>query len=174
MNIDHCLPESVGRLYAQPQRWVGYRSGMSFERGERRMAMSFSAETMVEILRDTVIALVRKDGPDLTARQLGVLLICYLDEESGHTVRGLATALNVSKPAITRALDRLTDLELATRKVDQADRRSILVQQTGKGVSFLRDLRAIMSANVAEQGKQLAALENATPQPVPQRELADA
>ena len=58
------------------------------------------------VLRDTVVALVRRDGPDLSARQLGVFLTCYL-QEGAHTVRGLAAELNVSKPAITRALDRL-------------------------------------------------------------------
>ena len=53
--------------------------------------------------------------------------------------------LNVSKPAITRALDRLGELDLARRKVDPLDRRSVLVQRTMKGAAFLRDLRAIMS-----------------------------
>jgi DNA-binding MarR family transcriptional regulator len=138
------------------------------------MATSFSAHNMVEILRETICALVRKDGPDLSARQLGVLLICYLDEETGHTVRGLAAALNVSKPAITRALDRLTDLELAKRKVDLADRRSVLVERTTKGVSFMRDLRTIMTANAAENEKQLAASVSMTAQPVSERELANA
>ncbi len=61
------------------------------------------------------------------------------------TVRGLAAELNVSKPAITRALDRLGELDLARRKVDPLDRRSVLVQRTMKGAAFLRDLRSIMS-----------------------------
>ena len=87
---------------------------------------------MVGILRDTIVALVRRDGPDLSARQLGVFLTCYL-QEGAHTVRGLAADLNVSKPAITRALDRLGELDLARRKVDPMDRRSVLVQRTVKG-----------------------------------------
>jgi DNA-binding MarR family transcriptional regulator len=33
---------------------------------------------------------------------------------------------------------------LARRKVDPADRRSILVQRTTKGTAFLRDLRSTM------------------------------
>jgi len=74
---------------------------------------------------------------------LGVLLTCYL-HEGPHTVRGLAADLNVSKPAITRALDRLGELDLARRKVDPMDRRSVLVQRTLKGTAFLRDLRSIM------------------------------
>ena len=98
---------------------------------------------MVGILRDTTVSLVRRDGRDLSARQLGVFLTCYL-QDGGHTVRGLAADLNVSKPAITRALNRLGELELARRKVDPADRRSVLVQRTLKGQAFLRDLRGIM------------------------------
>src|ERR1700759_3940311 len=102
------------------------------------------SDAQVGLLRDTVVALVRRDGADLSARQLGVFLTCYL-RDGGHTVRGLAADLNVSKPAITRALDRLGELDLARRKVDPLDRRSILVQRTLKGAAFLRDLRSIMA-----------------------------
>jgi DNA-binding MarR family transcriptional regulator len=108
------------------------------------MATSASTDQLVGVLRDTIVALVRRDGPDLSARQLGVFLTCYLTEKA-HTVRGLATDLQVSKPAITRALDRLSEFELVRRKVDPADRRSVLVQRTLKGSSFLRELHAIMA-----------------------------
>src|SRR4051812_3791628 len=107
------------------------------------MAVQSNPDQLVGILRDTVVALVRRDGPDLSARQLGVFLTVYLTD-GPHTVRGLAAELNVSKPAITRALDRLGELDLARRKVDPQDRRSILVQRTLKGAAFLRDLRSIM------------------------------
>lgn len=103
-----------------------------------------TADQQVDLLRGTVVALVRRDGPDLTARQLAVFLTCYL-VEGGHTVRGLAAELDVSKPAITRALDRLGEFDLARRKTDPADRRSILVQKTPKGSQFLRDIRSIMT-----------------------------
>jgi DNA-binding MarR family transcriptional regulator len=102
------------------------------------------SDAQVGLLRNTVVALVRRDGADLSARQLGVFLTCYLNE-GAHTVRGLAADLNVSKPAITRALDRLGELDLARRKVDPLDRRSVLVQRTPKGSAFLRDLRSIMT-----------------------------
>ncbi len=108
------------------------------------MAAAPNADHLVGTLRDTIVALVRRDGPDLSARQLGVFLTCYL-QDGAHTVRGLAADLNVSKPAITRALDRLGELDLARRKVDPMDRRSVLVQRTLKGQAFLRDLRAIMA-----------------------------
>ena len=103
-----------------------------------------SPDQLVGILRDTIVSLVRRDGPDLSARQLGVFLNVYLSP-GPHTVRGLAQDLNVSKPAITRALDRLGELDLARRKVDMMDRRSVLVQRTLKGSVFLRDLRQTMA-----------------------------
>src|SRR6201986_4423925 len=103
-----------------------------------------STDQLIGILRDTIVGLVRRDGVDLSSRQLGVFLTCYLFD-GGHTGRGLAAELNVSKPAITRALDRLGELDLARRKVDPLDRRSVLVQRTSKGSAFLRDLRSIMA-----------------------------
>ena len=102
------------------------------------------ADRMVGVLRDTVVSLVRRDGPDLSARQLGVFLTVYLSE-GPHTVRGLAADLNVSKPAITRALDRLGEFDLARRKLDPMDRRSVLVQRTVNGAALLRDLRQTMA-----------------------------
>ncbi|WP_408740289.1 MarR family transcriptional regulator [Acetobacter sp. AN02] len=105
-------------------------------------AQAVSAD-LVTTLRDTMVALVRRDGPDLSARQMAVFLTCYLNE-GGHTVRGLASELNVSKPAITRALDRLGELDLARRKVDPLDRRSVLVQRTLRGAAYLKEIRSIM------------------------------
>ena len=124
------------------------------------MAMSPSADQLVGILRETIVALVRREGADLSARQLGVFLTCYL-RDGGHTVRGLAAELKVSKPAITRALDRLGEFDLARRKVDPLDRRSILVQRTLKGAAFLRDLRAIIgeAASAAKRAPQAGAHE---------------
>ena len=101
-------------------------------------------EQRVEVLRQTVIALVRREGPDLSARQLGVFLTCYLEEEA-QTVRGLAAKLNISKPAITRALDRLAEFDLVRRKTDPLDRRSVLVQRTAAGMAYLREIRTILT-----------------------------
>jgi DNA-binding MarR family transcriptional regulator len=102
-----------------------------------------TVEQRADALRQTIVALVRRDGPDLSARQFGVFLTSYLEEEA-QTVRGLAAKLNVSKPAITRALDRLSEFDLVRRKTDPLDRRSVLVQRTMAGVGFLRDLKKIL------------------------------
>lgn len=108
------------------------------------MANPHEPDQLVGILRDTIVTLVRRDGADLSARQLGVFLTVYLSP-GPHTVRGLAAELNVSKPAITRALDRLGELDLARRKLDPMDRRSVLVQRTVAGAFLLRDIRQTMA-----------------------------
>src|SRR6201995_2409433 len=101
------------------------------------------SDGLAGILRTAIVELVRRDGPDLSARQLGVFLTCYLDSEA-QTVRGLAAKLAVSKPAITRALDRLSEFDLVRRKTDPLDRRSVLVQRTATGMAFLREMRTIL------------------------------
>ena len=107
------------------------------------MSANDVGDGLAGILRSTIVDLVRRDGPDLSARQLGVFLTCYLESEA-QTVRGLAAKLNVSKPAITRALDRLSEFDFVRRKTDPLDRRSVLVQRTPPGTAFLRELRGYL------------------------------
>jgi DNA-binding MarR family transcriptional regulator len=114
-------------------------------------------DTLAGILRTAIVELVRRDGPDLSARQLGVFLTSYLESEA-QTVRGLAARLAVSKPAITRALDRLAEFDLIRRKIDPLDRRSVLVQRTATGQAFMRDLRSILRS--AAQAKPEATASN--------------
>lgn len=102
------------------------------------MGFQLKAVQALDLWRGAIVESVRRDGPDLSARQMALLLTVYLIPPP-HTVRGLAQTLNVSKPAITRALDRLTELGLIKRKVDDADRRSVLVQRTVKGSVYLRE-----------------------------------
>jgi DNA-binding MarR family transcriptional regulator len=102
-----------------------------------------NADTLTEILRDTIVGTVRRDGPDLSARQFAVMLICYIETQA-HTVRGLAARLNISKPAVTRSLDRLEELGLARRIVDPADRRSVLVQRTREGTAYINAVRSFL------------------------------
>lgn len=87
--------------------------------------------------------------PDLTTRQMAVLLHVYL-QPPPHTVRGLAAVLGVSKPAVTRAIDRLEALDFVRRRKDQADKRSVLVQRTVAGSVFLRDFADLASGKAGE------------------------
>lgn len=108
-------------------------------------------DQLLSTLRDTIVGTVRRDGPDLSARQFGIMLICYLDE-GPHTVRGLAAAMEISKPAITRSLDRLVELDFARRGPDARDGRSVLVLRTGPGTAFMSDLRSMLVAGQKASG----------------------
>jgi DNA-binding MarR family transcriptional regulator len=84
----------------------------------------------------TLVDYVRSGEPDLTNRQMALMMTVYV-QPGPHTVRGLADALNVSKPVITRALNKLSALGYLRRERDVADRRNIFVAQTSKGAEFL-------------------------------------
>ena len=111
------------------------------------MGQAFTPELAVDVLRGVIVSLVRKDGPALSSHQLGVYLTCYL-KDGDHTVRGLARELGVSKSVITRALDRLSELQLAARKTDPEDRRSVIVQRTDVGLEMLEELQKIAGAAI--------------------------
>ncbi|MEJ7926451.1 MarR family transcriptional regulator [Sphingobium sp. AN641] len=84
----------------------------------------------------TLVDYVRSGKPDLTNRQMALMMTVYIDA-GPHTVRGLAEALNVSKPVITRALNKLSALGYLRRERDATDRRNIFVARTPKGAEFL-------------------------------------
>jgi len=103
----------------------------------------------LDTLCRSIVQLVRRKGPDLSARQLAIFLACYLDREA-YTVRGLAAKLNASKPDVRRALDRLMEFDLVRRKDDPSDRHSIVVQRTQAGLRFRRELgRIVQEASAA-------------------------
>lgn len=112
------------------------------------MGVPLKAVQALNLWRGAIVESVRRDAPDLSARQMALLLTVYLTPPP-HTVRGLAATLNVSKPAITRALDRLGEFGLVKRKVDDQDRRSVLIQRTVKGSVFLREFGDIIVAAAA-------------------------
>ncbi len=109
------------------------------------MAIDLQEMQALDLWRRTVVTTVAGDAPDLSGRQMAVLLTAYLTAPP-HTVRGLAQVLKVSKPAITRALDRLGALDLVRRRTDEADRRSVLVQRTVRGSVFLREFGETITA----------------------------
>lgn len=90
----------------------------------------------------TLTGYVRSGRPDLTNRQMALLLLVYLTP-GPHTVRGLAQMLAVSKPVVTRALNTLGSLGYLRRERDQDDRRNIFIVRTGEGADFLDDFRKL-------------------------------
>lgn len=100
----------------------------------------------------TLIDYVRSGEPDLTNRQMALLLVVYL-KPGPHTVRGLAAMLNVSKPVITRALNRLGTLGYLRRQRDNSDKRNIFVARTFEGAEFLDDFGHFISDSSPEHTK---------------------
>src|SRR6476469_605207 len=87
-----------------------------------------------------LIAYVRSGEPDLTNRQMALLMLVYLTP-GPHTVRGLARVLGVSKPVVTRALNTLGALGYLRRERDQDDRRNVFVVRTNSGAEFLEGFK---------------------------------
>ncbi len=114
--------------------------------------MELSELQALDLWRKAIVTTVRRDAPDLSARQMALLLTVYLTPPP-HTVRGLAETLKISKPAVTRAIDRLSELQFVRRKVDEADRRSVLIQRTVRGSVFLREYGEIIVAAGNSQGE---------------------
>ncbi|SFP39594.1 MarR family protein [Sphingomonas rubra] len=92
----------------------------------------------LSIWMTALVDYVRSGEPDLTNRQMALLLLVYL-KPGPHTVRGLARALNVSKPVVTRALNRLGALGYLRRQRDDSDKRNIFVARTSEGADFLEE-----------------------------------
>ena len=115
-----------------------------------------TANPLLYVFMNTMVATVRSDTTDLTARQLAVFLKTYLEPATEHTVRRLAADLNISKPAITRALDRLTDSDFIRREKDANDRRSVTVSRTSAGSTYLRTLSGYVNDADKLAAKQTA------------------
>lgn len=108
------------------------------------MVQRLSTAQSMQLWHDVHLAQVHDDEPDLSVRQMTVLLTIYL-EAPPHTVRGLAAKLHVTKPVITRALDSMGKLGLVSRRRDEKDKRNVLVQRTVKGVLYLERLADLVA-----------------------------
>lgn len=93
----------------------------------------------LRLWQQVTLSEVLGEAPDLTSRQMAILLTIYLDPPP-HTVRGLAERLNVTKPVITRALDTMGALKLVSRHRDEADRRNVLIRRTVEGALHVERL----------------------------------
>lgn len=89
------------------------------------------------------LATVRSNAPDLSARQLAMLMSIYL-EDGLHTVRSLAKHLGVTKAAISRATDSLCKLGYIERKPDHRDKRSVVLARTSAGIHFLSEFADVI------------------------------
>ena len=104
----------------------------------------------------TLIDYVRSGEPDLTNRQMALLMVVYFTP-GPHTVRGIAKGLDVSKPVVTRALNRLGSLGYLRRQRDEADRRNVFVARTDEGANFLDEFGRLIADKPSYSGPRSAA-----------------
>ena len=114
------------------------------------MAIIFNHSQALRLWHNVALAVVRGGGPDLSSRQLSILLAVYL-EPPPHSVRGLAARLKVTKPVITRALNAMGELDLMHRRRDDVDKRNVIIQRTAKGALYLE----AMSDLIIDIGKNV-------------------
>ena len=81
-------------------------------------------------------------------------------------MRALADQLDVSPSTATRVCDRLVDKKLVRRRVDDDDRRAVLVDLTPRGRKLIEQVMQRRRALIADILDHLA--------PASQRRLADA
>ena len=101
----------------------------------------------------TLIDYVQSARPDLTNRQMALLMVVYL-LPGPHTVRGLAARLHVSKPVVTRALNTLGALGYLRRQKDDSDLRNIFVEQTPAGLAFLEEFAELIERTEGHDHKR--------------------
>ncbi len=94
-------------------------------------------------------AAIHAAGLELSCRQIGVLLT-VARRPGPHTPGSLAKALRLSAPAISRALDRLSALDLIERRTAPTDRRTSLIHLRLSGARYVRALDAALTQAWAE------------------------
>ena len=112
--------------------------------------MAMTQRQALDLWRCALTAYVRTSESDMTARQQAVLMTVSLTG-GPHTVRGLASELNIAKPAVTRAVDVLEKSGFVKRTPDQNDLRSVHIERTVAGMDWLRAFGARIQA--AESGE---------------------
>lgn len=123
--------------------------------GDPNPILHGASDSRMIVLRGTLLALFRRDGRDLTARQLTAFLSVYMDETT-YTVSSLADLLHISRPCVIRIMDRLVEFDLMAREEDRGDRRRVLVRHTSSGIALFRELVAT-TRNISTEHEAISA-----------------
>ena len=79
------------------------------------------------------------DNADLTNRQMAILLTIY-DGKDEYSIKKLTEELHLTKPTISRAVERLLELNLVSKRTNPKDRRRVIVEKTFDGNVFIETL----------------------------------
>jgi len=99
-----------------------------------------------ELLDTTAKIVGNQKVPDLSLRQMAIFLAVntsdprYAEDDGRYTVRKMSASLGISKPAVTRALDRLEEFNLVRRSQDANDRRLVKVSPGQRAQGFLSQI----------------------------------
>lgn len=91
-----------------------------------------------------IILHIVQSNDDLTMRQLVLFLAIYHHGVRGST-KDYAGYMNVAKPVVTRAMDRLEQLQLMKRSFSPIDRRMVVVHKTAIGEAYYQHLLSLMN-----------------------------
>jgi DNA-binding MarR family transcriptional regulator len=95
----------------------------------------------VEWLGHVLLSSIRDKRPDdLSMRQLAILLLTH-SSEVPPGVKELTALLQIPKPSITRAIDRLQYVQLVTRRTSLKDRRRVTIHLVPKGVEYTQQIK---------------------------------
>lgn len=75
---------------------------------------------------------------NMTCRQMAILAVAA--EYPGLSNGPIAAVLDISRPVVTRAADRLVELGLLLRMQDDEDRRKVRLTVTAAGRRLLREM----------------------------------
>jgi DNA-binding MarR family transcriptional regulator len=75
---------------------------------------------------------------NMTCRQMAILAL--VAAHPGLSNGPIAGAMKISRPVVTRAADRLTELGLLLRVQDDEDRRKVCLTVTAAGRRLLREM----------------------------------
>ena len=99
----------------------------------------FAAKPAAKLSIKAALKFLMENGfHDLTVRQLSMV---FAFEGEKQTVRGLAETLGLQKPTITRAADKFEEMKWLKRELDPEDKRSVLMELTKNGTSFVENFR---------------------------------
>lgn len=100
------------------------------------------------------LRLVVSANCDITVEQFHVLRHIW---KGSHTISDLATAKQISRPAISQAVEVLVEKGLITRRQSRADRRYVELELTDIGLALLNQIFVLNRAWMVEKMSVLTA-----------------
>jgi DNA-binding MarR family transcriptional regulator len=100
--------------------------------------------TNLTTLRDIFVPICKDTKVDLSIRQIAVLSYIHCTSEK-LSVGPIAARLNLSKPAVTRALNKLETMGCIKRNPDPKDKRKIEITTPKAGKVLIARLEKIVA-----------------------------